>query len=93
MHAEMLADAMDALRDENENLRNQVATMLFDGTCEEKAEYLDRLNFLTADNKRLEIMNRGLIEARNRVMLENVSLRKQGEYAARKLKALEKRAS
>lgn len=93
MHAEMLADAMEALRDENESLRNQVAAMLFDGTDEEKAEYLDRLNHLTAENKRLEIMNRGLTEARDRVMRENVSLRKQGEYAAKKLKAIDRAAA
>lgn len=93
MHAEMVADAMDALREENESLRNQIAAMLFTGTDEEKAEYLDRLNHLTAENKRLEIMNRGLTEARDRVMRENVSLRKQGEYAARKLKAIDRAAA
>lgn len=93
LHAEMLSDAMEALRDENESLRNQVAAMLFDGTDEEKAEYLDRLNHLTAENKRLEIMNRGLTEARDRVMRENVSLRKQGEYAAKKLKAIDRAAA
>lgn len=93
MHAEMVADAMDALREENESLRNQVAAMLFDGTDEEKAEHLDRLNHLTAENKRLEIMNRGLTEARDRVMRENVSLRKQAEYAAKKLKALDRAAA
>lgn len=93
MHAEMVADAMDALREENESLRNQVAAMMFDGTDEEKAEHLDRLNYLTAENKRLEIMNRGLIEARDRVMRENVSLRKQGEYAAKRLKALDRAAA
>lgn len=93
LHAEMFGDAMEALREENESLRNQVAAMLFDGTDEEKAEYLDRLNHLTAENKRLEIMNRGLTEARDRVMRENVSLRKQGEYAAKKLKAIDRAAA
>lgn len=93
MHAEMIGDAMEALRDENESLRNQLAAMLFDGTDEERAEHIDRLNHLTAENKRLEIMNRGLTEARDRVMRENVSLRKQGEYAAKKLKAIDRAAA
>ena len=93
MQSEMLADAMDALRDENESLRNQVAAMLFDGADEDKAEYLERLNHLTAENKRLEMLNRGLTEARDRVMRENVSLRKQAEYAAKKLKAIDRAAA
>ena len=90
---DMLNGALEALNEENESLRNQIAAMLFTGTDEEKAEYLDRLNHLTAENKRLEIMNRGLTEARDRVMRENVSLRKQGEYAARKLKAIDRAAA
>jgi len=93
MHAEMIGDAMEALRDENESLRNQIAAMLFDGTDDERSEYLDRLNALTAENKQLGILNRGLTEARDRVMRENVSLRKQGEYAAKKLKAIDRAAA
>ena len=93
MRAEMLADAMDALREENESLSNQIAAMLFSGTKEEKARYLARLDELTEENRKLHILNRGLTEARDRVMLENVSLRKQGEYSAKKLKALAKGAA
>lgn len=93
MHAEMQADAMDALREENESLRNQLAAMLFSGTDEERTAYLDRLNELTEANRKLEILNRGLTEARDRVMRENVSLRKQAEYAAKKLKALDRAAA
>lgn len=93
MHAEMLADAMEALREENDSLRNQLAAMLFSGTDDERAEYLGRMNALTAENKRLEILNRGLTEARDRVMRENVSLRKQGEYAAKRLKAMDRAAT
>ena len=93
MHAEMLADAMEALREENESLSNQIAAMLFSGTEEEKARYLARLDELTEENRKLHILNRGLTEARDRVMLENVSLRKQGEYSAKKLKALAKCAA
>lgn len=93
MRAEMLNDALDALRDENDSLRNQVAAMLFDGSDEERTEYLSRLNFLTEKNKQLEILNRGLTEARDRVMRENASLKKQCEYSAKKLKALAKNAT
>lgn len=93
MHAEMQADAMDALREENESLRNQLAAMLFSGTDEERSAYLARLNELTEANRKLEILNRGLTEARDRVMRENVSLRKQAEYAAKKLKALDRAAA
>lgn len=92
MRAEMLNDALDALRDENESLRNQLSASLFTGTGEERAEYLDRLNFLTAENKRLTMLNNGLTVSRDRFMRENVQLRKQGEYAAKRLKALEKAA-
>ena len=90
MHNEMLSDALEALREENDTLRNMVAQLLFEGTDEEKVEYLSRLNYLTEENRKLEIMNRGLTEARDRVMRENVSLKKQGEYAAKKLKELAK---
>jgi len=93
MRTEMLNDALDALRDENDSLRNQVAAMLFDGSDEERAEYLSRLNFLTEKNKQLEILNRGLIEARDRVMRENASLKRQGLYAAKKLKEFAKNAA
>lgn len=92
MRAEMLNDALDALRDENESLRNQLSASLFTGTDEERAEYLDRLNFLTSENKRLTMLNNGLTVSRDRAMRENVSLRKQGEYAAKRLKALDKAA-
>ena len=90
MRTEMLNDVLDALRDENDWLRNQVAAMLFDGGDEERAEYLSRMNCLTEKNKQLEILNRGLTEARDRVMRENASLKKQCEYSAKKLKALAK---
>lgn len=93
MRTEMLNDALDALRDENDSLRNQVAAMLFDGSDEERDEYLSRLNYLTEKNKQLEILNRGLTEARDRVMRENASLKKQCEYSAKKLKALAKNAT
>ena len=93
MRTEMLNDALDALRDENDSLRNQVAAMLFDGSDEERDEYLSRLNYLTEKNKQLEILNRGLIEARDRVMRENASLKRQCEYSAKKLKALAKNAT
>ena len=93
MRTEMLNDALDALRDENDSLRNQVAAMLFSGSEEEKAEYLSRMNYLTEKNKQLEILNRGLTEARDRVMRENVSLKKQGLYAAKKLKEHAKNAT
>lgn len=93
MHSEMIADAMEALREENESLRNQIAAMVFEGSEEEKSEYLNRLSSLTAENKKLEMLNRALTEARDRVMRENVSLRKQGEYAAKKLKAIDRTAA
>jgi hypothetical protein len=67
--------------------------MLFDGSDEERDEYLSRLNYLTEKNKQLEILNRGLIEARDRVMRENASLKRQGLYAAKKLKEFAKNAT
>lgn len=90
MQAEMMHDALEELRNENESLRNQIAAMLFTGNDEERAEYLDRLNALTEENKKLRILNDGLTSSRDRFMRENVSLRKQGEYAAKKLKALDR---
>ena len=93
MHTEMLEDALEALRDENESLRNQVAAMLFTGTDEERYEHLNRLNELTKENTQLKILNHGLTESRDRFMRENVSLRKQGQYAAKKLKALDRVAA
>lgn len=93
MQHEMLGDALDALRAENEILRNQVAAMLFTGSDEDRAEYLGRLNHLAEENRKLQILNDGLTAARDRVMRENVSLRKQAEYAAKKLKALDRAAA
>lgn len=86
MHIERLEDSRDAFRDENDSLRNQLAAMLFTGDEEERAELLDRLNLLVAENKRLKILNHGLVVARDRVMTENASLRKQGKFSAKKLK-------
>lgn len=90
MHLEMLEDALEALQEENESLRNQVAAMLFTGTDEERTEHLNRLNELTKENTQLKILNHGLTESRDRFMRENASLRKQGQYAAKKLKALDR---
>lgn len=90
IHLEMLEDALEALREENESLRNQIAAMLFTGSDEERSEHLNRLKELTKENSQLKILNRGLIESRDRFMRENASLRKQGQYAAKKLKALDR---
>lgn len=84
---EMQNDALAALNEENESLRNQLAAKFFTGSDEEKSELLNRLNFLTEENRKLEILNRGLIKSRDRVMTENVSLRKQLTFNAKKLKA------
>lgn len=88
MRSEMMRDAIDELRAENANLNNQLAAMVFTGTEEEKDALLDRLNLLTKENEQLHIMNRGLIQARDRVMAENASMRKQLMLNAKKLKAV-----
>lgn len=86
MKQEMMQDALEALREENESLRNKLSAMLFDGSDDEKAELLNRLNDLTEKNKQLEIVNESLVVARDRVMAENVNLRKQCEMNAKKLR-------
>ena len=79
--------AISALSDENEMLLNQLSAKLFTGSEEEKASHLGRLNFLTEENKQLKILNNGLIKARDSVMRENSSMRKQLTMNAKKLKA------
>lgn len=93
MQAEMLEDALEALRDENESLRNQLAAQLFTGDDAERAEYLGRMDDLLNENKQLRILNHGLTESRDRFMRENVQLRKQAEWAAKKLKAMDRAAA
>lgn len=89
----MLRDSLNAINEENTSLKKQIANYEAILLDDERAGYLDRLNVLTKENKTLEILNRGLTEARDRVMRENVSLRKQAEYATKKLKALDRAAA
>lgn len=88
MQAEMMQDAIDEVRNDNERLRNMLASNIFNGDDDEKAALLNRLNDLTEENKQLKILNRGLTESRNRVMAENASMRKQLTINAKKLKAV-----
>lgn len=87
MHEDSMQGAISALSDENEVLLNQMSAKLFTGTEEERTAHLGRLNFLTEENKQLKILNNGLIKARDSVMRENSSMRKQLTMNAKKLKA------
>jgi hypothetical protein len=80
MQIEMLTDAVAALVEENEAMKNQVAALVFDGSAEERAEYLARLNELIADNKRLTLLNKALTDARDTAMAESNALRGQIRY-------------
>ena len=86
-HEDAMQGTISALSDENEILLNQLAAKLFTGSEEERTEYLGRLNFLTEENKQLKILNNGLIKARDSVMRENSSMRKQLTMNAKKMKA------
>jgi FtsZ-binding cell division protein ZapB len=56
----------------------------------ESAEYLERLTELTEENRKLKILNKGLVSCRDNAMNENASLKKQCAMYQRKIKALEK---
>lgn len=88
MREEMMQDAIDEVKADNERLRNMLAANVFTGDEEEKAALLDRLNILTKENEQLHIMNRSLVQSRDRVMAENASMRKQLTLNAKKLKAV-----
>jgi len=88
MREEMMQDAIDEVKADNDRLRNMLAANMFTGDEKEKAALLDRLNILTKENEQLHIMNRGLIQSRDRVMAENASMRKQLTLNAKKLKAV-----
>ncbi|MBT9177521.1 MAG: hypothetical protein DDT20_01855 [Firmicutes bacterium] len=91
VHLERLEDAVEAVRDENESLRNQIAAMLYTGSDEEKAELLDRLNQLSKDNRRLADVNAGHSAMLDRYMSECAQLKHQCARQARQIKALEAR--
>lgn len=86
MNTEILKDVIDALGDDNNDLRNQLAAKLFEGAEEEKSDLLNRLTELTKINKELGILNRALVVSRDTTMRENASLRKQCEALARMAK-------
>ena len=87
---DQLKDSLDAVTEENDNLRNQISAMLFDGTEEEKAEFLNRLKYLTEENRKLTILNHGLQATSDRFMRENNAFQRNQVYLANKLKKSEK---
>lgn len=90
MMIDALKSTVEHLTLENERLKNSLSAGL---VCEEdQAEILSRLEKLTEDNRKIEILNRGLIASRDSHMTENASLKKQCAAYQRKIKALEKNA-
>lgn len=89
---DMLVDALnstvESLIAENENLKNHLSA----GTApeEDRESLTKRLELLTDENRKLNILNRGLTKARDAVMIENASLKKMCATYQRKIKALEK---
>lgn len=89
---DMLVDALnstvESLIAENENLKNHLSA----GTApeEDRENLTRRLELLTDENRKLNILNRGLTKARDAVMIENASLKKMCATYQRKIKALEK---
>lgn len=79
---------IDSLRFDNDRMANLVAGAVFTGSEEERAELLTRMDELVADNNHLHVMNKALTVARDRVMIENKSLKKQLETQRRQLKKL-----
>ena len=86
LQLEMAQGAIDALNEENERLRNQVAAMVFDGSEEDRAEYRSRLDSLISDNRRLAMLNQALTDARDSAMAEANALRGQIKYLQRQAK-------
>ena len=83
----MMIDSLDTLIEDLhaqvDDLKNQIAS---GGSTEYKA----RLNELSEENRKLHILNNGLIKGRDAQMNENASLKRQCQIYLRKLKATEK---
>lgn len=85
----IMRNSVDALSAENNRLKDKIANYEAVLLDDEKAGYIGRLDDLTNENKKLEALNQALVDARDRVMRENVSLRKQCDMNSRKIKKLE----
>lgn len=84
---ERLHETIEILQDENERLANLLAARTFEGNEEDRTAFLNRMDELVAENKRLHILNHGLTVSRDKAMAENNAMRGQLRMNARKLKA------
>lgn len=89
---DMMIDALNStvehLTKENERMKNALAVGIV--SDDDKGEIASRLETLTEENRKLVILNKGLIASRDSHMTENASLKKQCAAYQRKIKALEK---
>lgn len=88
--ADQMKDALEALREENDRLSNQLAAMLFDGTDEERAEYLNRLNDQTNEIKSLTNRLAEMTASRNSWQTEVADLKSQVKRQRRELDKIQK---
>lgn len=72
-----IRETIDTLRTENDRLTNLAAAKVFDGSEEDRADLLNRLNALTEENARLRIELDAVKASRDAYMRENAQMKRQ----------------
>lgn len=72
-----IRETIDTLRTENDRLTNLAAAKVFDGSEEDRADLLNRLNALTEENARLRIELDAVKASRDAYMRDNAQMKRQ----------------
>lgn len=72
-----IRETIDTLRAENDRLTNLAAAKVFDGSEEDRADLLNRLNALTEENARLRIELDAVKASRDAYMRDNAQMKRQ----------------
>lgn len=84
---QMLIDSLNTLI---EDLYQQISDLKNQTAAGENQDYKARLDELTAENKKLQILNKSLTKARDTYLNENAALKRQCQAQQAKIKKLEK---
>jgi hypothetical protein len=76
-HIDQLEGAVETLREENDRLANIAASKVFEGSEEDRAWLLDRMNALTEENARIRLELGAVTASRDTYMRENAQLKTQ----------------